>query len=116
MSPAEVRDWIDNLREIKHEKPPFRAILDTIWKIQREVPSEAVEFSAVTTALRIQKGIILTKTDLIHLCKSMEQLAREVCVRDNSVELTQKPGNIVKVAESNLRDFPPEQQELAFTW
>ena len=115
-SPLEVKQWIDEIESIKPKKVPFRKILETIWKLQKELPSEAVEFSAVTTALRIEQGIRLTKPEIIHLCKSMEQFAPEIAVRENTVELRQKPENIIKVAEATLADFPPEERRLALKW
>src|SRR5207249_11388215 len=78
VSPKEVSDWIDQLAAEKTIKAPFKDILETIWEAQKEVPAEAVEFAAVQTALRLKRQIKLSKAEIIHLCKSMEQMAREV--------------------------------------
>jgi hypothetical protein len=116
ISPKESADWIENLAAEHREKPPLRAILETIWDLQKEVPAEAVEFAAVKTALRMKKQIDLSKPEIIQLCKSMEQMVPEVVVRKNAVELNQKPDNIIKTAEATLKDFPEAEQRLAFKW
>ena len=116
VSPKESADWIDRLAGEKHQKPPYRNILEIIWKLQKEVPGEAVEFSAVTTALRLEKKIVLSKADLTNLCKAMEQIAREVVVRENTVELKQRPDKIIDTAGDTLQQFPEEEQRLAFKW
>lgn len=116
VSPGESADWVAKLAKEKHVRPPYRDILEVIWQLQREVPGEAVEFSAVTTALRMQRSISLMKAELINLCKAMEQMAREVVVRDNTVELKQRPDKIIETAGDTLRQFPEEEQKLAFKW
>lgn len=116
VSPKESADWIDKLAKEKHTKPPYKQILEVIWKLQKEVSGEAVEFAAVTTTLRLQKQITLTKPELINLCKAMEQMAREVVVRDNTVELNQRPDKIIETAGDTLQQFPEEERKLAFKW
>ena len=116
VSPKESADWIDKLAKEKHVKPPYKQILEIIWKLQKEVSGEAVEFAAVTTALRLQKDIKLTKPELVNLCKAMEQMAREVVVRENTVELNQRPDKIIETAGDTLQQFPEEERKLAFKW
>jgi hypothetical protein len=116
VSQKESADWIEKLSKEKHTKPPYKEILEVIWKLQKEVSGEAVEFAAVTTALRFQKQINLTKPELINLCKAMEQMAREVVVRENTVELNQRPDKIIETAGDTLQQFPEEERKLAFKW
>src|SRR5205814_85924 len=61
ISPEESKTWIDSLLTVQPEKPPYKAILETIWAVQNDVPAEAVEFAAVTTALRKDKQIEMKK-------------------------------------------------------
>jgi hypothetical protein len=116
ISPKESAVWIESLSRETHIKPPYREILQTVWKLQKEVPGEAVEFSAVTTALRIERNFTISKPELINLCKAMEQMAREVVVRDNTVELNQRPDKIIETAGDTLQHFPEEERKLAFKW
>jgi Holliday junction resolvase len=116
VSPKESADWIEALSHETHIKPPYREILQTVWKLQKEVPGEAVEFSAVTTALRMAKSIQISKSELTNLCKAMEQMAREVVVRENTVELNQRPDKIIETAGDTLQQFPEDERKLAFKW
>jgi hypothetical protein len=111
VSPEECKTWVDTLLKEQPEKPPYKAILDTIWALQEEVPAEAVEFAAVTTALRKDKKIEIRKTDFIELCKAMSRMAPQVVVRENTVELTQRPDKIIEAAGAVLQQFPEEEQK-----
>jgi hypothetical protein len=110
-SPEESKAWIEALLKEQPTKPPYKAILDTIWALQNEVPAEAVEFAAVTTALRKDKDIEIKKTDLIELCKAMSRMAPQVVVREQTVELTQRPDKIIAAAGAVLQQFPEEEQK-----
>ena len=116
VSPKESFEWIEKVAKERQTKPPYRQILEVIWTLQKEVPGEAVEFAAVTTALRLEKQITLPKSELINLCKSMEQMAREIVVRENTVELNQRPDKIIETAGDTLQQFPEEERKLAFKW
>jgi len=110
-TPEEAKKWIDGLLAEKPSKPPYNAILDTIWALQDDVPAEAVEFAAVTTALRKDKQIEIKKAELIDLCRAMSRMNPHVVVRDNTVELTQRPDRILEAAGAVLRQFPEEEQK-----
>jgi hypothetical protein len=111
ISPEESKAWIDNLMKLQPQKPPYKAILDTIWAIQNDVPAESVEFAAVTTALRKDKSIELKKPELIEYCKAMSRMTPYVVVRELTVELTQRPDRILESAGQVLRQFPEEEQK-----
>lgn len=111
ISPEESKAWIDDLLTGRPEKPPYKAILETIWALQYDVPAEAVEFAAVTTALRKDKQIEMKKTELIELCKAVSRMTSHVVVRERTVELTQRPDRIIEAAGAVLRQFPEEEQK-----
>jgi hypothetical protein len=111
-SPEESKAWVDSLLAEQPKRPPYKAILDAIWAIQGEVPAEAVEFAAVTTALRKDNGIEIPKAELTDLCKAMSRMApQHVVVRDRTVELTQRPDKIMAAAGAVLDQFPEEEQK-----
>lgn len=111
ISPEESKAWIDKLLKEQPTKPPYKAILDTIWALQHEVPAEAVEFAAVTTALRKDKRIELKKTELIELCKAMSRMTPHVVVREHTVELTQRPDKVIEAAGAVLQQHSEEEQK-----
>jgi hypothetical protein len=111
ISTQEAKAWIDALQAEKPAKPPYQAILDTIWALQKEVPAETVEFSSVATALRKDKGITMPKSEIAELCRAMSRMTTHVVVRDPGVELTQRPDRIIEAAGAVLRQFPEEEQK-----
>lgn len=111
ISPEDAKAWIDKLLALQPEKPPYKAILETIWALQNDVPAEPVEFAAVTTALRKDKQIEMKKAELIELCKAMARMTAHVVVRDATVELTQRPDRIMEAAGAVLRQFPEVEQK-----
>lgn len=111
ISPEESKVWVDNLLTEHPKKPPYKAILETIWALQDDVPAEAVEFAAVTTALRKDKQIDMKKTELIELCRAMSRMTPYVVVRHLTVELTQRPDRVIEAAGAVLRQFPEEEQK-----
>ncbi len=111
VSPEESKEWIDKLQKEQPETPPYKEILETIWSLQNEVPAEAVEFAAVTTALRKDRKIELTKADLVALCQAMSRMASQVVVRTATVELTQRPDKIMESAGLALQHFPEAERK-----
>jgi GTPase SAR1 family protein len=107
----EAKRWIDQLQSEKPEQPPYGAILETIWALQKDVPAETVEFSAVATALRKDKSITLPKNEIAELCRSLSRMTPYVVVRDPRVELTQRPDRILQAAGAGLQNFPEEEQK-----
>jgi len=107
----EAKRWIDELQSEKPEQPPYGAILETIWALQKDVPAETVEFSAVATALRKDKGITLPKNEIAELCRSLSRMTPHVVVRDPRIELTQRPDRILQGAGAGLQNFPEEEQK-----
>jgi hypothetical protein len=112
-SPEEAKAWIDKLQAEQPAKPPYKAILETIWELQAEVPAEAVEFASITTTLRKQKKIELSKSELVELCKAMSRMAPQVIVRTSTVELTQRPDRVIEAAGATLQQFPEAEQKTS---
>lgn len=111
ISTQDAKAWIDQLQTEKPRQPPYSAILETIWALQKDVPAETVEFSAVATALRKDKGIVMPKNEIAELCRAMSRMTTHVVVRDPRVELTQRPDRIIQAAGAVLQQFPEEEQK-----
>ena len=106
VSTQEAKAWIDRLQNESPAQPAYGDILDTIWSLQKEVPAETVEFSAVATALRKDRGISQSKNEIAEYCRALSRMTPHIVVRDQSVELTQRPDRIMEAAGSALRLFP----------
>lgn len=112
ITPEESAAWIDNLaREHAAPPPPFELLLNIIWQLQGEVPNEAVHFQAVMTALRIGHSIRKSTEEIAQLCRAIEMLTPWVSVREQSVELTQRPDKVIASARSAFGNFPEDEQK-----
>jgi hypothetical protein len=112
-TPEESKLFIEGLANRIVKQPPHKEILETVWELQKEVPGEAVEYSAITTALRINKKITMTKGDLIEVCKALAQMAiGYVFAQANSVELSQRPEIVLKAIGSTLQLYEEDAAYL----
>ena len=115
ITPEEAKDWIDELAAEKVKKVPYKAILETIWELQKERPDEAVEYSGL--AVSLQKGdkhLIIPKVDLIKICEGIYSMAPEmVAARKGSVELSQRPDKVLEVIRSVIQDYEEEETKGA---
>jgi hypothetical protein len=112
--PDDACKWIDKLADEKITKPPFRDILDAIWDLQQKRSFEPVEFSAVTTALQLgPKKLSLRKDQLVGLCAAMSNMTNLVVMRDQSVELGQRPENIMNALAAAVQTFSEGDQKVS---
>jgi len=107
ISPEEAKAWIDKVEAEKPKKTEFKKILETIWTLQDEQPDEPIEFAALRVALRKDHQLDITKADLQQICSAIEQISPDfVKIREEKIELTQRPDKIVEAAGAALRQFP----------
>ncbi len=114
ITPEEVKQWIDNISQERPVNWPYREILETIWLLAKERPSETVEYAAVVVELghRAPK-ITISKADLINCCKSMAVMARDVvAARENTVEIYRRPDLILRDIHDALSDYPEEVRKM----
>jgi hypothetical protein len=114
ITPEESRHWIDNIAGEKPVNWPYREILETIWSLAKERPSETVEYAAVVVELgHREPKITITKQQLRECCRSVAVMARDVvAARDNTVELYRRPDLILQDIHSALSDYPEEERKM----
>ena len=111
-SPEDSKTWIDELNNEQPKKLPYKEILKTIWKLQDEDPTEAVDFGEVKNELKNGKQINLSKSKLAALCNSMSSMVPKlIVVGGKGVELRQRPDKFIAAIHSALQDFPEEEQQ-----
>lgn len=113
ITPEESKSWVDQISTEPSTDWHYREILDTIWKLANEVPDEAVEYSAVTTALRYRNTPInISKKEVMYCCKAMEVLARGVMfARENSVEIDRRPDLILEDIRTAVGEYPEDERK-----
>jgi len=113
-TPDECKAWIEQLEKEEVSKVPYRDILETIWRLQNERPSEPVEYAGVAVALDRDKKIRLTKEDLKNICQALSRMAPTmVSAREMSVEMSQRPDKVVETLRVVIQQYPDEER-LAF--
>jgi hypothetical protein len=107
ISPDESKEWIDKVEAEKPRKTEFKKILEAIWNLQGEQPDEPIEFAALRVALRKDHQLDITKVELQHICSAIERISPNfVKIREEKIELTQRPDKIVEAAGAALQQFP----------
>lgn len=112
VTPEQSKEWVDMLAAEEPENRPFVEILDTVWHLAEEEPSEAVEYAAVVTELRHRTPPVrMLKPDLIECCKAMHVLAHGVVfARENTVEIGRRPDLILEDIRAAVGEYPEEER------
>jgi hypothetical protein len=112
ITPEESREWVDGIASETPDNWPYREILETVWHLAQEQPSEAVEYAAVITELRHRTTPVrMNKRDLIECCKAMQVMARGVVsARENTVEIDRRPDLILDDIRAAVGEYPEEER------
>jgi len=113
VTPEDSKKWVDDITAETPESWPYLEILETIWSLAQEQPSEAVEYAAVITELRHRTPPVrMTKQDLIECCKAMQVMARDVVfARENTIEIDRRPDLILKDIKDAVGEYPEEERK-----
>lgn len=111
--PEQSSSWVESIREASVTKPPYREIVTTIEKLQKEYRKEAVRYSALRVELSHLTPAIKYETndEIAALCKAMAQMAATAMFASGEkVELDQSAENVIAAIEAALRDYPPDER------
>lgn len=106
-TPAESAAWIE--QRLSEEPPPamYRDILETVWSEQQADANYSVEYSALRTALRLTRSILVSDEELKNDCLALARMAPELFVaRDDRVELNIRPGKVLDA----IHEYIDEEQ------
>lgn len=110
--PEESAEWVSNLEKLQLDEPPYRDILEVIWKVQKDEPESLVLYGKLKTALRYEKNITMQDPDLKNLCHAMMGMAggSYIFATDSTVELIQKPNKVLEAIQAvDEREKTPPQ-------
>jgi hypothetical protein len=101
----DVRSWLDKLEAEKPTTPPYQQVLDAIHEVQRDDPTELVQFAALRNQLRLKHKLTLTPQELQDVCAAMERFVPElVSIQGNSsIEIYQRPDKVMKALSASMR-------------
>jgi hypothetical protein len=107
-TPTDSRKWIDERFAVARQPPKYRDILETVWSEQEADEGHTVAYSALRTALRLTRQVIVTDEDLKNDCLALDRMATDLFVaRDDSVELNTKPAKVLAA----ISDYIDEEQQ-----
>lgn len=114
ITPEQSKEWIDKLEAEAVQKTDYKEILETIWELQNETPSESIEYASIGTALRRRpKKLSLTKDQIIEICKALSRIAPEmISALSTTVELNQRPDKVLEAVGAAVQYFPEVERKL----
>lgn len=104
-TPEDARKWIDQVAAETPSAPPYRAILQAIQEVQRDDPTEAVQFPSLRNQLRLKHGLTLRPQELAELCAAMRSFVPMLVTIQGkkSIEITQRPDKVLSALAAAMR-------------
>jgi len=106
--PEESANWVDAVSKKTLVKPPYRAIVETIERLQKKYNKLSVKYAMLLVELGHRTPPIEYDTEqtLIDLCKAMAQMAPgAIFAGSTSVELDQSTANVMSAIEAATREY-----------
>ena len=105
-SPEDSSQWIAKILDRDLPSHQYHEILESIWKEQREDPSEAVTYGSLRTAIRHDHNIRLPEVELQDIAKALTRMAPEhIYANDGYVELHIRPDVVLATISGYISDL-----------
>ena len=111
--PEESATWVDSIRKIQVNNPPYRRIVEAVQTLQRKFRKAPVRYGDLRVELSHLSPPIDFETDneLAELCKAMAQMAPgALWASTEKVDLDQSAENVITAIESAIQDYPLDEQ------
>ena len=111
--PEDSAKWVDEIGMTSVESLPYRKIVETIGKLQRQFKKAAVSYAALRVELSHLKPSIDYETDneLAELCKAIAQIAPgAIFANRENVELDQSAKNVIAAINVGIQDYPADER------
>jgi hypothetical protein len=109
--PEEAREWVESIRAMKVDRPPYREIVETIQALQRQYNKTFVKYGELRVELSHRNPPIRYETDeaLVELCKGMASMAPQAMYASSeTVELDQSVDNVMAALDAASREYLPD--------
>jgi len=102
-SPDESRAWVERFREEAAPRPDLRIVLEAIYRLQQQNPTDPPSFGAVKFSESRLSSV--SERQIKEWMLALSRLLPELInVYDDKVELNQTPENIVTQIQQSLRE------------
>ena len=111
--PEETHAWVEQQKQVKIKKPPYKRIVETIEAQQKKFKKSAVKYAALRVALSNLSPAIDYETDddLSDLCKAMAQMSDgTMYATSDTVELDQSPNNVLAAIDAATKEYESDSQ------
>jgi Histidine kinase-, DNA gyrase B-, and HSP90-like ATPase len=111
--PEESHRWVEAIRALKVDKPPYKAIVETISLLHNKYNKSSVKYGELRVELSHRTPAIHYETDeaLIDLCRGMAQMApRAIYASSETVELDQSVSNVMAAIDAAGKDYLSDEQ------
>ena len=111
--PEQSANWVKSIRDTSVDKPPYKKIIETMEKLQKDFAKEPVSYSLLLGELNHLKPPVKyeTASEIEELCKAMAQMAPGAIFADSKkVELDQSAENAIAAIEAAMQDYPPDER------
>jgi hypothetical protein len=107
-TPEESATWVDVIECESTSAPPWRDLLEVLWDLQKELPSQPIEYAHLQVPLK-SRNHNLGKAEIIALYKAVAAIAPEfVDARETVVELNQRPDLVLEAIGAVVRQLAGE--------
>jgi hypothetical protein len=106
-TPNEAAAWVDKMLEAPTAKAPYTQILETVWNEQQNDNKYSVEYSALRTALRLSRNLVISDEDLRNDCMALARMAPNLFFAlADRVELNIKPERVLRAIHDYVEKVP----------
>jgi hypothetical protein len=106
-TPNEAAAWVDKMLKAPTAKAPYTQILETVWNEQQNDNKYSVEYSALRTALRLSRNLIIADEDLRNDCIALARMAPNLFFAlADRVELNIKPERVLRAIHDYVEKVP----------
>lgn len=111
-SPDEAAVWVDELELSVPSPSPHPEIIEMVWQLQHEISDHTVQYSALMTALRYEKKLIISEEELREECLALSRMAPDYFIAlEDRVELNIKPENVLSTIHAYIEKLPKPGEE-----
>ncbi len=110
--PEESKAWVDKLEAFQPKRPPYKEIIETVYRLQQDHNGNAVEFYGLKVALAYRTPpVTLGLQELTDLCRGMSQMAPGyMSTTEKSVAIEQSPNNVLAAVQSATKAHLADKQ------
>lgn len=113
VTPQDSGKWVEKIAKEPMPDLHYKEILEAIWKLGKERPSETIEYGALAIELsHWDPKIEISKQDVKDRCTGLQSMSRDgVYARERTVEINRRPDLILREIRETVDTYPDREKE-----